>query len=117
MSKMPRRIAGQTATEYAVLAAVLIGALLAMQIYLKRGLSGHLRSAADSIGEQYAPTQTTQQMTTTLTSNTTTTALLKQKQPLPDGKTGDVMETTTTINSETMSRKGSETVGPLERGL
>ena len=45
----------QSTVEYAVLAAVVVGALLAMQIYVKRGVSGKLREATDRIGEQFTP--------------------------------------------------------------
>jgi Flp pilus assembly pilin Flp len=45
---------GQTTLEYAVLIVVVIGALLTIQVYIKRGVQGRLRSAADDIGEQYS---------------------------------------------------------------
>jgi hypothetical protein len=45
---------GQSTLEYAVIIAVIVGALLAMQIYLQRGVQGKLRESADSIGQQYS---------------------------------------------------------------
>ena len=33
---------------------IVIGALLSIQVYIKRGIQGRLRSAADDIGDQYA---------------------------------------------------------------
>ena len=42
----------QSTVEYAVLIAVVAGALLAMQIYMKRGAMGKLRSSTDQIGDQ-----------------------------------------------------------------
>ena len=48
--------AGQSTLEYAVVIAVVVAALLAMQIYMKRGAQGKLRQATDDIGEQFSPT-------------------------------------------------------------
>ena len=55
---------GQTALEYAVLISVVIAALLAMQIYLKRSTMGKLRSATDQVGEQFAPVSMNSNFTT-----------------------------------------------------
>ena len=45
---------GQSTLEYAVLIVVIIGALLTIQVYMKRGVQGRLKSAADDIGDQYS---------------------------------------------------------------
>ena len=45
---------GQSTLEYAVLIVVIIGALLTLQVYIKRGVQGRLKSAADDIGDQYS---------------------------------------------------------------
>ena len=50
---------GQSTVEYAVMAAVVVGSLLAMQIYMKRGFSGKLREATDRVGEQFTPASAT----------------------------------------------------------
>lgn len=47
---------GQSTMEYAVLVTVVVAALLAMQAYMKRGVQGKLRSAADDVGGQFSPT-------------------------------------------------------------
>jgi len=44
---------GQSTLEYSVLIAIVVAALLAMQIYMKRGVQGKLRAAADDIGQQF----------------------------------------------------------------
>ncbi|MFP4473620.1 MAG: hypothetical protein ACLFPX_07155 [Candidatus Omnitrophota bacterium] len=44
---------GQSTLEYAVLIIIVIGALLAIQNYVKRGIQGRLRQATDDIGSQY----------------------------------------------------------------
>lgn len=56
---------GQSTVEYAVVAAVVIGALLAMQIYMKRGAMGRLRDATDQLGEQFNPHIQTSTITNT----------------------------------------------------
>jgi hypothetical protein len=40
----------QTTAEYAILIALIVGALLAMQIYVKRGLQGRVRDVVDHTG-------------------------------------------------------------------
>ena len=45
---------GQSTVEYVVLIIVIIGALLSIQIYIKRGISGRLKSASDDIGDQFS---------------------------------------------------------------
>lgn len=43
----------QNTLEYAALIAVIVGAIIAVNAYMKRGVQGQLRSAADDIGTQY----------------------------------------------------------------
>ena len=45
---------GQSTLEYAVLVVIIIGALLSIQFYIKRGVQGRLKSSADDIGDQYS---------------------------------------------------------------
>lgn len=97
----------QSSLEYALVIVCVVAALLAMQIYIKRSVQGRMRQTADSIGEQYAPGNTTSDTTLTINSNSDTTATTTEL----DGTT-----TTTTESDfdETQSRSGTETVGPLE---
>lgn len=46
---------GQSTLEYALLIAAVVAGLVMMQIYLKRGVGGKLKGAADDIGEQFDP--------------------------------------------------------------
>ena len=115
-----RRSRGQSTLEYAVLVAIVAGALIGMAVYMKRGMAGRLRSSADSVGEQYAPGQTTSNFNLTVSGKSTTTSVFQKNQNVGNGTLADVMETTTTIdpaNPETTTRTGSETVGPLGTGL
>src|SRR5476651_2498840 len=43
---------GQSTLEYAVLIVIIIGALLTIQVYIKLGVQGRVKSAADDIGDQ-----------------------------------------------------------------
>jgi Flp pilus assembly pilin Flp len=61
---------GQSTLEYAVLIVVIIGALLTIQVYIKRGVQGRLKSAADDIGDQYSDGNTNEVKTTNRFSNT-----------------------------------------------
>jgi hypothetical protein len=45
---------GQSTLEYAILIIIIIGALLSIQVYIKRGVQGRLKSAADDIGGQFS---------------------------------------------------------------
>jgi len=64
---------GQSTLEYAVLIVVIIAALIAMQVYLKRGLQGRLRESSDQIGEQFSPGYTVSNRVTTSGSSVTET--------------------------------------------
>jgi Flp pilus assembly pilin Flp len=61
---------GQSTLEYAVLIVVIIGALLTIQVYIKRGVQGRLKSAADDIGDQYSDGNTNEIKTTNRVSST-----------------------------------------------
>lgn len=65
---------GQTTLEYAVLVIIIIGALLTIQTYVKRGVQGRLKSSADDIGDQFSPGNTNA-LKTTLTKSVTVEAL------------------------------------------
>ncbi|MFA5411599.1 MAG: hypothetical protein WC321_07085, partial [Candidatus Omnitrophota bacterium] len=45
-----RKSKAQTAAEYAILIALVIGAAMAMQIYVKRGLQGRIKDVVDHTG-------------------------------------------------------------------
>jgi len=56
---------GQSATEYAVLLALVAAALIAMQVYLKRGIQGRVKDLADQISaEQYEAGRTVSEYNT-----------------------------------------------------
>lgn len=60
--------------EYAIVIFCVVAALLAMQVYLKRGMQGRIRLSADSLGQQYAPRNTTGNSTLRYTSSSRETS-------------------------------------------
>lgn len=58
MFKYLKKMKGQSTMEYAILIIIIIGALISIQVYIKRGVQGRLKSAADDIGDQYSPGNT-----------------------------------------------------------
>lgn len=66
---------GQTALEYIVLVIIVIGALLAIQYYFKRGLQGRWKAAVDDLGDQYDPRVADSSVRYTLTQSTNTSII------------------------------------------
>jgi len=60
----------QSTLEYAALFAIVVGAIIAGQVYMKRGLQGKYKSSADQLGEQYSFESTAGTITTTISSTT-----------------------------------------------
>lgn len=97
---------GAFSLEYAVLIVCVVAGLIAMQTYITRGVQGKLRQTADSIGEQYAPANTSADITQAFNyfSNTLTNTT---------ENAGKTITTTSANFNETQTRSGNETVGPL----
>ena len=66
---MSRRNTGQSIVEYAILLGVVIAALLIMQMFMKRSISGNLKESADKIGEQFSASGTTIKQKRTMSSD------------------------------------------------
>ena len=92
---------GQTTAEYAVLLGLVIAAILAMQVYVKRGIQARIRTETDGITggyDQYEPYYLSSDFTSTRdTSETETTA------------TGGGV--TRVLGSDTASRTGVQRYG------
>lgn len=73
MLKFLRKKKAQSTLEYAVLIIIVIGALLSIQQYLKRGIQGRLRQASDDIGDQYSVGNMNMSRTTTFRGRTNET--------------------------------------------
>lgn len=114
---------GQSTLEYAVVIIVLSAALVAMLIYLKRGVQGRLRSEADQIGQSYSPGNTESAFTVSRESEITTevTSKVVDKTEEKDDQTFEFeqleSETVITTVSDTESRYGYENVGELKESL
>ncbi|MDD5477964.1 MAG: hypothetical protein PHG87_07220 [Candidatus Omnitrophica bacterium] len=113
----------QSTLEYAVVVACVVAALLGMQFYIRRGIQGKLRQAADETGEQYTPLNVDSNITTQTTSTTTVTQSLTPLNRAPGVPLNDEydlpvygIKTDTSID-ETTTKDGQETLGEFENGL
>lgn len=70
MFKFFRKPKGQSTLETAVLIIIVMGALLSIQVYIKRGLQGRLAKSADDIGDQYSYLNMNVSKTVVVKSNT-----------------------------------------------
>jgi cytoskeletal protein RodZ len=61
---------GQSTLEYAILIVIVIGALIAIQFYIKRGVQGRFKSSTDDIGDQFSPGNTDYNKVVTTSSRT-----------------------------------------------
>ncbi len=101
----------QSTLEYAMVIFCVVAALLAMQVYIKRGMQGRLKAVADDLGSQYAPKNTDSDFTLELESDVVTKVETVEED--------DKLKTTTTntIIIDEQTRTGKETVGELEDSL
>ncbi|MCR4337120.1 MAG: hypothetical protein NUV91_04865 [Candidatus Omnitrophica bacterium] len=93
MFKFLKKMKGQSTLEYAVLIIIVIGALLTIQVYIKRGVQGRLKSATDDIGDQFSPGNTN------LTSKTSVRARTQENEGV-GGKTSVLLGNETTVTNE-----------------
>jgi uncharacterized protein (UPF0333 family) len=95
---------GQSTLEYAIIIGVVVGALIMMQVYVKRGLQGRVKQATDEIGDQFSPTASTSTTIVNSVVNSTenvyggnnayTTSKMNQQQ------NRDIVSNTTGLNTE-----------------
>lgn len=95
---------GQTTLEYVILLTIVIGAFLAIQNYLKRGVQGRWRDAVDSLGDQYDPQTADTAIQYTLSSSTNTTILALNTE-------GGYWTKRTDESSSTDRKTGTTTIG------
>ncbi len=91
----------QSTLEYALIIAVVVAGLVAMQIYMKRGVQGKLRESADQIGEQFEANNTTVNRTTNRYGTTVQTV-----------SGGETISSTDAGAPEVRTEDGTENVGP-----
>ena len=63
---------GQTLIEYTVMIIILLGAFLAIQNYLKRGMQGRWKAVVDDMGDQYDPQRSNSYIRQGIVSNSET---------------------------------------------
>lgn len=124
-----RKHKAQSILEYSVIIACIIAGLVAMTIYIKRGIQGRFRQVSDSIGEQYSPKNTESDLTTSVTSEITSQVYRLPAIPagcsaedVRQGKEGCAPEAWIAyreerIDKEETIREGYEEVGKLENDL
>jgi Flp pilus assembly pilin Flp len=93
---------GQSTLEYAVLVVVIIGALLTIQVYIKRGVQGRLKSAADDIGDQYSDGNTNEIKTTVRNSSTEETfnAGTSESKIMGNGEITNTTDNSVIVNTQ-----------------
>lgn len=92
---------GQNTMEYAIIIAVIVAALIAMQNYIKRGIQGRMKQSSDDIGDQFSAQNTNGSTTTGLSANS------------HEQVTGGANPLTTTNTSQSQTRNTNENVGAL----
>lgn len=93
---------GQSILEYVVVIAVIIAAVIAMGIYMKRGTMGKLRESSDDIGAQFQPFMTSGNTTISVSGNVTRSTA---------GNASIGSDSTTTIFGDySQTRSGNESV-------
>ena len=100
---------GQSTLEYAVLVVIIIGALLSIQFYLKRGIQGRLKSSADDIGDQYSVDNTNVLKSTNTFTNTTEEFGGRDKQGI--SKSTIITDTTSTREKSLIGNEQQEFMG------
>jgi len=98
------RTKGQTTLEVVILIGFVVAALIAMGVYMKRGIQGRLRDSTDQVGQQYSAGNTT--------GTYTTATIVKQTENMT--KDGAV---TTVIGQNQQTKTGNETVSDFSPGI
>ena len=101
---MRQRRKGQVSVEAALLFVVVIAAVIAMVLYLRRNVMGGLRSSGTQIGEQFSPLSTVNSYTRTVAGNST-------EKSFANGQTDNQQDTTQDrTGSESVETLGSDTL-------
>ena len=96
---------GQSTVEYVFLITVVVGALIASILYIKRGFQGRWKQAVDQMGDQYDPAYAVTDIVHVLDSNVTTNIWTNR-----EGPSGFSTYRTDQVDS-VETRTGSSTIG------
>ncbi len=104
----PHGARGQSTIECALLVAILLAAVLAIQVYVKRGIMGRYKQLFESAGDPYVPKGTTTTPEVLVQSGTSSDTVSVRKVK----KAGvDYRETRASFRFDTtVSEQGGETV-------
>ena len=104
---------GQSTAEYAIVIGLVIAAIVAMQIYVKRGLQGKVKDAVDYKDSSDTVTGTTAQYEPYYSSSAMTST--RQASEKAEGATGGGV-TRTIVGEDVSSRTGTQTLGAAQTG-
>ena len=93
---------GQSTLEVSFMVIILAAALLAMAVYVKRGMQGRIKQAIDEVADQYSTTN----MDSYASVETESTIITDTK--IMDEGTLDATSVTTVNTDETITRRGNE---------
>ena len=94
---------GQSTLEYVILLGFVVAALIAMGVYMKRGMQGRLRESTDQVGEQYSANNFE-------STYNTTTNMIQHESRVHSG------QITTNISTNWQEKTGNETVHGFKEG-
>jgi len=94
LTKLRKKMA-QSTLEYAVLAVVVIGALLTIQNYLKRGIQGKIKSSTDDISAEQYDTEAT-----VYSKNTSTNSFTREESNSDGSRTSMTKPEKTVVNAD-----------------
>ncbi len=98
---------GQSTLEYVILIGFVVAALIAMGVYMKRGIQGKLRESTDQVGEQYSANQTESEYIITSKSD-------QYEKTLSKGGTNTTITNDSNLNYQT--KTGYEKIGNFVDG-
>jgi uncharacterized protein (UPF0333 family) len=104
---MFRRKKGQSTLEYALIIAVVVVALIAIVNYMRKGMTGRLKTSTDQIGRQFDPAGGYGNAWQTSGSGTTTT---DEDRNVDTGATTNNIKVSETVTSNDYDEFG--TTGP-----
>lgn len=102
MLRLLRKKNGQSTLEYAIVIAVIVAAVIAMQIYFRRGVMGGMRDRIDDLGVQFDPGYSGN-VTVSRSGSTT------------DGYDANSEVTTSGYSNDTTTLSGNETIPEYEK--
>jgi len=89
---------GQSTLEYALVISVIVGALLAVNTYVKRGVKGRLKESTDRIGSQFDAEKEYKKSWKSVSGGTTTTT--EERDVTSGGLTTVITSDETTTSDE-----------------